>query len=97
MPKTKATGPTNMEGLFSMTAYEKRKKYVTKQFQAYGLQLAEELDDWANRTLYIKLAKTTDPKLLEQARLFVRDQLPRTIRSKARLFMWKLKQLKKTV
>ncbi len=72
----------------------KRKKYVKKEYQAYGLQLAEELLDWKNKSLYMRLAKTTDMKLLEKARLFVKDQQRGTIRSKAKLFMWKLKELK---
>lgn len=74
---------------------EKRKKYVKNDFQAYGLQLAEELDDWENKSLYIRLAKQTDNQLLEKSRLFIKDQSPGTIKSKAKLFMWKLSQLKK--
>ena len=72
----------------------KRKKYVGQEYQAYGLDLAKELHDWKNRSLYIRLAKNKDRKILETARLFVKDQLRGTIRSRARLFMWKLKQLK---
>lgn len=75
----------------------KRKKYVSKEHQAYGLELAKELHDWKNRSLYIRLAKNTDRKLLGQARYFVKDQTTGTIRSRARLFMWKLKQLKNTL
>lgn len=74
---------------------EKRKKYVKKEHQAYGLQLAEELDDWKNKSLYIRLARDTDHQLLEKARLFVKDCNPGTVKSKARLFMWKLAELKK--
>lgn len=73
----------------------KRKKYVRKEFQAYGLQLAEELDDWKNKSLYIRLAKNTDHLILEKARLFIKDQSPNTVKSKARLFMWKLAAIKK--
>lgn len=73
---------------------EERKKYIKEEFQAYGLELAEELNDWKNRSLYIKLAKETPRKLLEKARNFVKDQPKGQVRSKARLFMWKLKQLK---
>lgn len=75
----------------------KRQKYVSQEHQAYGLELAKELHDWKNRSLYIRLAKNTDRKLLETARLFVKDQTTGTVRSRARLFMWKLKQLKITV
>jgi len=75
----------------------KRQKYVSQEHQAYGLELAKELHDWKNRSLYIRLAKNTDRKILEKARLFVKDQTTGTIRSKARLFMWKLKNLKNEV
>lgn len=70
-----------------------RKKYVKTEHQAYGLGLAEELHDWKNRSLYIRLAKTTDRKILESARLFIKNQTKANIKTPAKLFMWKLKQL----
>lgn len=73
---------------------ERRKKYIKNEFQAFGLMLAEELDDWAHKSLYIRLAKNTDKNLLEKALYFIKDQTQHTINSKGRLFMWKLKQLK---
>jgi len=73
---------------------DKRKKYVKEEFQAYGLELAEELNDWKNKSLYIKLAKEKPRRLLEKALNFVKDQPKSEIRSRARLFMWKLKQLR---
>jgi hypothetical protein len=72
----------------------KRQKYVKNDFQAYGLELAQELEDWKNRSLYIRLAKNTDRKILEKARYFVKDQNPGSIKTPFKLFMWKLKQLK---
>jgi hypothetical protein len=72
----------------------KRKKYIKNEHQAYGLQLAAELNDWTHRPLYIRLAKTQPRKVLETARLFVTDQTAGTVKSKAKLFMWKLKQLR---
>lgn len=72
----------------------KRQKYVKQEFQAYGLQLAEELHDWKNRSLYIRLAKNEDRQILENARLFVKDQLPGTIKTPYKLFMWKLAQFR---
>ena len=72
----------------------KRKKYIKNEFQAYGLELAKELDDWDNKSLYIRLAKTTPREILEKAFYFVKDQNRQTVKSKARLFMWKLKELK---
>jgi len=73
---------------------EKRQKYVKMEYQAYGLELAKELGDWKNRSIYIRLAKNTDRKIIEQARYFVKDQNLGTIKTPYRLFMWKLKQLK---
>ncbi|MFA7300909.1 MAG: hypothetical protein WC069_01175 [Candidatus Shapirobacteria bacterium] len=73
---------------------ERRKKYIKNEFQAYGLMLAEELDDWDHKTLYIRLAKNTDKALLDKALYFIKDQTQNKINSKGRLFMWKLKQLK---
>ena len=67
-------------------------KYISREFQDYGYRLALELDDEKHKSLYIKLAKEEDRSLLEQARLFVKDAYKP--KSKARLFMWKLKQLR---
>lgn len=74
---------------------DKRKKYIKNEFQAYGLELAKELDDWKNKSLYLRLAKSTDRKLLDTARYFVKDHSPNQVRSPGRLFMWKLKELRK--
>lgn len=73
---------------------KKRQKYIKNDFQAYGLELAQELDDWKNRSLYIRLAKTLDRQILDKARYFVKDQNPGAIKTPYKLFMWKLKQLK---
>jgi hypothetical protein len=56
--------------------------------------LAEELEDWEHKSLYIRLAKNTDKALLEKALYFVKDQKRYSMNSRGRLFMWKLKQLK---
>lgn len=67
-------------------------KYISREFQDYGYRLAKELDDEKHKSLYIKLAKEVDRKLLEEARIFVKDT--DNVRSKGRLFMWKLKDLR---
>jgi hypothetical protein len=67
-------------------------KYVSREFQKYAYDLAEELGDMAHKSLYMKLAKETPRGLMESARSFVKDAT--NARSKGRLFMWKLKQLK---
>ena len=69
-----------------------RKKYITREFQDYGLRLAQELNDERHKSLYIKLAKTVDRKILEEARVFVKDAYQ--VKNKARLFMWKISNLK---
>jgi len=71
-----------------------RQKYVKNEFQSYGLELAKELGDWKNKSLYLRLAKTVDRQILEQARYFVKDQNPGSIKTPYKLFMWKLRQLK---
>jgi hypothetical protein len=79
--------------LFAETL-KKRQKYLKKDYQVLGLRLADELEDWNHKSLYIRLAKNTSADLLEKALYFVKDQTKNTVRSYARLFMWKLKQLK---
>ncbi|MBU0569954.1 hypothetical protein KKB40_04200, partial [Patescibacteria group bacterium] len=70
-------------------------KYISREFQQYGYDLAKELNDLKSKSLYIKLAKTTSRGFLETARNFVKDA--NNVESKARLFMWKLSELKKRV
>lgn len=67
-------------------------KYVSREFQTYGLYLAEQLDDFRHKSLYIKLAKNTHRSVLERALSFTIDS---KANNKGALFMWKLKELKK--
>jgi hypothetical protein len=69
-----------------------RGKYITREWQDYGMRLAHQLNDLKNKSLYIKLAKTVERRILEQAAEFVKDAL--NVKSKPRLFMWKMKELK---
>jgi len=66
-------------------------KYISREFQTFGLHLAESLDDLKHKSLYIKLAKTEHRALLEKAFSFAIDS---NAKKKGALFMWKLKQLK---
>jgi hypothetical protein len=66
-------------------------KYISREFQSFGIHLAEELDDYKHRSLYIKLAKTVHRSILEKALSFVSDS---NARNKIGLFMWKIKELK---
>lgn len=68
-------------------------KYVSREFQKYAYDLSEELGDAEHRSLYMKLAKETPRGLLETARSFVKDA--QNVKSKGKLFMWKLAELKK--
>jgi hypothetical protein len=68
-------------------------KYISFEFQKYGYELARELGDLKNKSLYIKLAKETPRGFLENAKNFVKDATG--VKSPAKLFMWKLSELKK--
>lgn len=67
-------------------------KYISREFQAYGIYLAETLGDYKHKALYIRLAKTVPRAILEKALSFVKDS---NARNKGRLFMWKMKELRK--
>jgi len=66
-------------------------KYISREFQSYGIYLAEQLDDYKHKSLYIRLAKTVPRAILEKALSFVKDA---NANSRARLFMWKIGKLK---
>lgn len=68
-------------------------KYISFEFQKYGYDLAQDLGDMRHKALYIKMAKETPRALLETARNFVKDA--QSVKSKGKLFMWKLSELKK--
>jgi hypothetical protein len=66
-------------------------KYISREFQKYGIYLAETLDDYKHASLYIRLAKTIPRAILEKTLTFVKDA---NATSKPRLFMWKMKELR---
>ena len=66
-------------------------KYISREFQSFGIYLAEEMNDYKNRGMWIKIAKTNHRSVLEQVMSFVKDS---TADNKIALFLWKLKQLK---
>lgn len=66
-------------------------KYISREFQKYGIYLAETLNDYKHRALYIRLAKTIPRAILEKTLSFVKDA---NATSKPRLFMWKMKELR---
>lgn len=65
-------------------------KYISREFQSFGVHLSEKLQDTRRKSLYIKLAKTVHRPILEAALRYVIDA---NARNKAALFMWKLKEL----
>lgn len=67
-------------------------KYVSREFQKYAYDLSVELNDLPHKSLYMRLAKNTPRGLMESVRSFVKDA--QNARSKGKLFMWKLQQLK---
>ena len=69
-------------------------KYVSREFQSFALHLAEELNDYKHRAIYMKLAKTVHRSILEKALTYVSDS---KVDNKGALFMWKLKQLREEV
>ncbi len=84
-------GFTSAKGLFDDYQPKQGKGYITQEFQDYGYRLAVELDDLKHKALYIKMAKNENRGILEKARSFVVDA---NARNRAKLFMWKFKQLK---
>jgi len=68
-------------------------KYVSREFQSFGVHLSKKLQDERRKSLYIKLSKTIPRPVLDEALRYVIDA---NARNKAALFMWKLKELKKS-
>lgn len=66
-------------------------KYISKEYQSYGLRLAGKLGDMKRATMYIKWAKEKPRAILEQALSFSSDY-PKA-KDKTRIFMWKVKEL----
>lgn len=79
--------------IIEATQHPDRPKNLHKEFQVYGVYLAESLGDTKHYSLYIKLAKQCSRGILEEALNFTRDYP--AAKSKARVFMWRLSQLKK--
>ena len=91
----KASNFSTVGDLFSGYQLEDKGGYITQEFQDFGYRLALELDDIEHKSLYMRMAKTQNRLLLERALSFVADA--QNARNKAKLFMWKLKELKGTV
>ncbi|MCL5784503.1 MAG: hypothetical protein M1142_04090 [Patescibacteria group bacterium] len=75
------------------TAHPQRPKNLSKEFQVYGVYLAETLEDTKHYSLYIKLAKKYERYILEEALSYTKSYT--RAKSKAKVFMWRLSQLNK--
>lgn len=65
-------------------------KYLSREYQSFGVHLSEKLGEESRKSLYIKLAKQIPRPILLKALQFVVDS---GARRKGALFMWKLKEL----
>ena len=65
-------------------------RYISREYQSFGVHLAEKLGDERHKSLYIKLSKQLPRPILLKALQFVVDS---GARRKGALFMWKLKDL----
>ncbi|NMC09053.1 hypothetical protein GYA44_01850 [Candidatus Microgenomates bacterium] len=77
---------TNPKKLFG-----EKHKYISQEYQAFGLRIAGKLGDKQRMTMYIKWAKEKPRAILEQALSFTSDYP--NAKDKIRIFMWKVKQL----
>ncbi len=67
-------------------------KYAKHEWQIYAYNLARWLGDLERVSFYMQLAKTEDRNLIQGAWDFVKESNPK---SKPKLFLWKLSQLRK--
>lgn len=78
--------------IIAETKFKDRPKNIAYEFQEYGVFLAESLQDIKHYSLYIKLAKEMDRKILEEALNFTKGYYG--AKNKAKVFMWKLQELR---
>jgi hypothetical protein len=86
--------------LFDTKHYSKKKvivndkhKYISQEYQHYGLRLAGKLGDSKRVSMYIKWAKEKPRVVLERAYSFAIDYP--NAKDRSRIFMWKVKELEK--
>ncbi len=75
------------------TKFKDRPKNLSQEFQVYGVYLAESLDDTKHYSLYIKLAKELPREMLNEALTYTKEYY--NAKNKAKVFMWRLNELKK--
>lgn len=74
--------------------FTKRQKHVKYDFQDIGYELATKLNDLKHRSLYMKMAKNNKENILRQALSFALDYPLKYGSNRAKIFMWKLKEIK---
>lgn len=81
----------SLGSVLQMFTLDDKGGHISREFQDYAYRLAVALNDLDHKSLYMRMAKTVDRSILEQAKTFVLDA---NARNKARLFMWKVHELK---
>lgn len=93
---TNIKGFSSLEDLMGGVGVDKNKRrHIAYEWQDYAYRLAVELDDTEHASLYMRLVKSTKRPLLEEALTFVKGA--NNVKNRARLFMWKVKDLKSTM
>jgi hypothetical protein len=69
-----------------------KQKRISREWQDYAYRLSLELDDKGHVPIYMRMCKNVDRSILEEARTFVKAST--NAKNKARLFMWKVKELR---
>jgi hypothetical protein len=82
----------SIQQVLAVFKLEDRGGHITREFQDYGYRLACEFGEEKKKSMYIKLAKTVDRKILERARTFVLDA--QKVNNRGKLFMWAVGKLK---
>lgn len=70
----------------------KKPVYAKHEWQDFGVRVARELGDEKKAGMYIKLTRNYGKEIVEEALDFVKEAT--NVKSKPRLFLWKLKKLK---
>jgi hypothetical protein len=96
--KEKKVEEKEQKELFNTQKYSKQEviinekhKYISKEYQHYGLRLAGKLGDTKRASMYIKWAKEKNRGVLEQAYSFAIDYP--NAKDRSRIFMWKVKEI----
>jgi len=87
--------PKNIKDLVSekLQTFGKKPVYAKHEWQDFGVKVAKELEDDKRAGMYIKFTRNYGKEIVEEALDFVKES--NNVKSKPRLFLWKLKKLKK--